>query len=322
MQCVSTVILLAFCWRPRLRQLLVVTLLVHWCLRHRPLKYLERGQPWRCRAKARLDGAGCQTQAVLPSRKKPDWVLAEVLRLAVHLRTSRAIACHFNRLHGQRMTVGKTWVHARCRENAEAIAAMRRGMRGRPPHIVPAKLEWGLDLTLIRTSDGCQHPTIAIIDHGSRALLRIKVLTRKCTWTLLAEFCAACAEHGVPDAVRTDNEAMFTGRLWASFFKIAGIRRQRIDPGCPWQNGRIERLFGTLKPLLRQPVIPDAVALQGRLHEFANFYNHVRVHQRLHGLTPAEAWSGQNLNAVRRRYGQGRWVQALDGLMLGYWLRC
>jgi transposase InsO family protein len=322
MQCLLTVILLAFCWRPRLRRLLVVNLLVPWWLRLGPLKPKRTAWQRRRRAKVQFDVAGCQTQGALPPRKKPAWVLAEVLRLAAHLRTSRAIACHFNRLHGQRMTVGKTWVHARCRENAEAIAAMRRGVKGKPPRIVPAKLEWGLDLTLIRTSDGNQHPTIAIIDHGSRALLRIQVLTRKCTWTLLAEFCAACAEHGAPDAVRTDNEAMFTSRLWASFFKIAGIKRQRIEPGCPWQNGRIERLFGTLKPLLRQLTIPTASALQARLNEFAHFYNHVRVHQSLDGLTPAEAWSGQDLNAVRRRYGQGPWVQALDGLMLGYWLRC
>lgn len=108
-----------------------------------------------------FDAAGCQTQ---PSRKKPAWVLAEVLRLAAHLQTPRAIAHNFNRLHGQRMTVGKTWVHARCRENAEFIAAMRRGMRGKPPRIVPAKLEWGINLTLTCTSDGNQHPTFAIID--------------------------------------------------------------------------------------------------------------------------------------------------------------
>ncbi|CAN7568122.1 integrase core domain-containing protein [Acidovorax sp. LjRoot129] len=124
-------------------------------------------------------------------------------------------------------------------------------------------------------------------------MLRIKVLTRKCTWTLLSEFYAACAEHGVPEAVRTDNEAKLTGRVWSSFFKLAGIKRQRIDPGCPWQNGRIERLFGNLKPLLRQRFIPDAAALQGRLNEFANFYNHVRVHQSLGALTPAEARGGQ-----------------------------
>jgi putative transposase len=80
-------------------------------------------------------------------------------------------------------------------------------------------------------------------------------------------------------------------------------------------------MFDSLKPLLRQLVITDAAALQGRLHEFARFYNHVRVHQSLGGLTPAEVWSGQDLNAMRRCYGQGRWVQALDGLMQEYWLR-
>lgn len=214
MQCLLTAILLALWWRPRLRQLLV-NLLVHWWLCRGPLKSTRRASQ-RCRkTEVQFDAAGCQTQ---PSRKKPAWVLAEVLRLAVHLQTPRSVAQNFNRLDGQRMTVGKTWVHARCRENTEVIASMRRGMKGQPPRVVPAKLEWGMDLSWARTSDGSPHSTFAIIDHGSRALLRIKVLTRKCTWTLLAEFCAACAEHGVPDAVRTDNEAMFTSRLWVSLF--------------------------------------------------------------------------------------------------------
>lgn len=108
-------------------------------------------------------------------------MLAEVLRLAVHLQTPRAIAHDFNCLHGKRTTVGKTWVHARCAESGVAIAAMCRGMKGKPPRIVRSRLEWGLDITLIHTSDGNQHATVAVIDHGSRALLRIKVLTRKCT---------------------------------------------------------------------------------------------------------------------------------------------
>jgi len=102
---------------------------------------------------------------------------------------------------------------------------------------------------------------------------------------------------------------------------LTGIKRQGIDPGCPWQNGRIERLFGALKPLLRQLTIPTACGLQARLREFAYFYNHVRVHQSLDALTPAEAWSRQVRSTVKRRCGQ--WGgQALDGLLLGYWLRC
>jgi transposase InsO family protein len=240
-----------------------------------------------------------------------------VLRLAVHLRSCRAIEDAFNRQHGHRLTVGKTWVHEQLVAHADTVAAMRRGMKGKPPRVIPLKGHWGLDLTSIRTGDGMQQ-TLGIIDHGSRALIRLRALPRKCAYTLLSEFFAACAEHGIPQSVRTDNEAMFSGRLWAWALGFAGVKHQRIKPRCPWQNGRIERFFGTLKPLLRQLVIPSATALQLRLDEFSCFYNHVRVHQNLGGLTPAEAWAGKDADFVRRHRGRGQWVQALDGLLVGY----
>jgi transposase InsO family protein len=88
---------------------------------------------------------------------------------------------------------------------------------------------------------------LGIIDHGSRMVLYLKVLPRKCTWMLLAHVCLAIAKYGVPYAARTDSEAMFTSKTWRLAFKLAGICRQRSRPGCPWENGRIERLFGTLK---------------------------------------------------------------------------
>ena len=47
--------------------------------------------------------------------------------------------------------------------------------------------------------------------------------------------------------LRTDNEAVFTSRLFCTALQILGIAHQRNDLGCPWQNGRIERLLGTLK---------------------------------------------------------------------------
>ena len=95
MQCLLTVILLAFCWRPRLRRLLVGNLLVPWWLRPGQLKPKRMVWQWRRKTKVQFDVAGCKAQGALPSRKKPAWVLAEVLRLAVHLQTPRAIAKQF-----------------------------------------------------------------------------------------------------------------------------------------------------------------------------------------------------------------------------------
>jgi hypothetical protein len=94
---------------------------------------------------------------------------------------------------------------------------------------------------------------------------------------------------------------------------------QRSDPGCPWQNGRIERLFGTLKQKLDQWEVAGFAALNVSLGEFCFFYNFVRPHQNLGGRTPAEAWAGINPFAakIKNEYGFEAW----DGLLQGYYLR-
>lgn len=81
-------------------------------------------------------------------------------------------------------------------------------------------------------------------------------------------------------------------------------------------------MFGTLKPLLRELVIPSGGALQSALHEFRVFYNDVRPHQNLHGLTPSEHIAGLRPKDIRQMpIKEVRPVQALAGLMRGYWIR-
>lgn len=285
---------------------------------------------WQIHAPRRRLGPRCTVEPLaLPGespsvdhpRRKPEWVRQEVLRLAVHLRSCRRVADAFNRLHGQRQTVGHTFVHEWCRANATLIAQRRRSMRRRLPQSAPRNAVWALDLTQLPTRRDGSRLALGVIDHGSRRLLRIQCLARKCTWTLLGQLCLAIAEFGRPGAVRTDNEAMFNSRLWRRALKWAGIRHQRSAPGCPWQNGRIERLFCTLKPLLRDLVLPTQAAAQAALDEFADFYNRVRPHQSLGGLTPIEAWHGLTRQDVLRQAGRGHWVQALDGRLVGYHLR-
>jgi hypothetical protein len=62
--------------------------------------------------------------------------------------------------------------------------------------------------------------------------------------------------------------------------------------GKPWQNGRIERLFGTLKAVLAGYAIADWPHLIDSMASFQNWYNLTRAHQHLHGRTPQEAWDG------------------------------
>ncbi|HVA56141.1 MAG TPA: integrase core domain-containing protein [Gammaproteobacteria bacterium] len=108
------------------------------------------------------------------------------------------------------------------------------------------------------------------------------------------------------------------GRLFRLSLWLVGIRHQRIEPHCPWQNGRIERFFGTLKLKLDQWAVTDVGELQTSLHVFRLWYNHVRPHQNLQGSTPAVVWSSKDF---RQRCSQKEfWFEAWDGLLAGYYL--
>ncbi|MFZ5562402.1 MAG: integrase core domain-containing protein [Pseudomonadota bacterium] len=129
----------------------------------------------------------------------------------------------------------------------------------------------------------------------------------------------AIGEYGKPKSIRTDNEAVFTSRLFRSGLALLGIRHQRSDPGCPWQNGRIERFFGTVKSVLDKLVVPDAASLQHTLTLIATWYNTVRPHRHLQGRTPLEAWDG--IDPYATPYREAVYVEALHGLIRGYYLR-
>lgn len=266
-------------------------------------------------------------QASAPARRsKPEWVVTEVLRLKVHMGRlgCRKIADTFNDLHAAKSacTVGKTFVAECLKTNQYALACLRKEVRKQLPRPVPINAVWAMDLTFYTDATGRQQMALGILDHGSRLITCLHTLVNKRSWTLLGYLCLAIGRHGKPGRIRTDNEIIFSSFVFTTFLKLVGIRHQRIPTCAPWCNGRIERLFGTLKPLLRQLVIPSKAALQKALEEFTLFYNHARPHQNLDGLTPAEKWNGwSKVDVFQQPPKRAVLVQALDGLMVGYCMR-
>ena len=251
------------------------------------------------------------------------WVVREIIRLRALMPNvgCRKIADVFNRRHAasRKITVGKTFVSDTLRRHRYEIEVMRRKLKHRVPPALPRNFIWAMDLTGKGDAAGNMHMIFGLVDHGSRALLSLAALPDKCSWTLLGYLFLSIGKYGKPRAVRTDNEACFTSRLFRTVLMLAGIRHQRSDPGCPWQNGRIERLFGTLKQKLDQWEVAGFEALNGSLGEFRFFYNFVRPHQHLSGRTPAEAWAGVNPFGVKIK--SEYWFEAWDGLLQGYYLR-
>jgi putative transposase len=295
-----------------LRQLLLVLML---CLR-------LRGQPrryWRVTATANAGEAG----AIYRTRTKPEWVKQELMRLKALMPHDgcRSLADIFNRKFEEvrKMTVGKTYVSDTIRQHYHEILLLRRQIRNAKPKAVPKNLIWALDLTGKTTLDGQTRLVLGIIEHASRAALALEALHGKSSWTLVGKLAAAIRRYGKPRFIRTDNESIFTSRVFRLALFLLGIRHQTTDLHCPWQNGRVERFFGTLKDKLDQLAVASFDALNSALGEFRFFYNHVRSHQNLAGATPAEAWAGVDPYATR--FKQEYWFEAWDGLLQGYYLR-
>ncbi len=258
------------------------------------------------------------------TRKKPDWVVQEVLRLKALMGKNagcRKDADTFNRLHAP-TRVGKSFVSDTIRNHQYALLNISRELRYKPPAPVPINHVWGIDLTFVRDHCGTPRPILGVIDHGSRICAQLVTVANKQSWTLIGHLCLSIGQYGKPRAIRTDNEAVFRSAAFKTFLKLAGIRHQRIPVCAPWCNGRIESLFGRIKPFIRQININSPAGLQNALDEIRYFFNHVRTHQNLGGLTPAEAWQGLTpIDIFQTPPKSAQLVRLLDGLLVGYHIR-
>ncbi len=255
--------------------------------------------------------------------RKPDWVIDEVVRLKAHMADAgcRRIADTFNRMHGSRhaMTVSKTWVATTMRSKRLEIEERRREWKRRVPKPIDPNVVWGLDLTGKADTQGVIHPILGIVDHGSRLAVSLRALRAHTTIAILRALLDAMERHGVPRAIRTDNDGAFTTRLFAFALALLGIQHQRTEPHCPWMNGRVERFFGTLKEKLNGWAVDGHEQLNLALGDFRTWYNHVRPHQHLSGRTPVEAWAGIDPYASAPR--SIRYFSAWDGLLTGFYMR-
>lgn len=164
---------------------------------------------------------------------------------------------------------------------------------------MPRNRVWGCDLLVKTDSDGQAHVALAMLDHASRACLRLQRLSDKSSLTLFRELIEAVQRYGRPQFLRTDNEAVLVSRLLRLALWLLGIRHQRIEAGCPWQNGRVERLIGTVERELARDPVADVNELATTLRAIRTWYNHDRPHDHLRGRTPADVWAGIDVFAAK-----------------------
>jgi transposase InsO family protein len=158
-----------------------------------------------------------------------------------------------------------------------------------------------------------QRPILGVIDHGTRTLLTLQDLRARTIIALLRALFDLIEKFGRPQFLRTDNEPAFASPRFSVALWLVGVRHQRTEPHSPWQNGRIERFFWTLKErlLLWWEAVGVPHDIQPDLNVLRTWYNHVRPHQGLAGLTPAVAWCPSIAERPIRFFSA--WNQILTG---------
>jgi transposase InsO family protein len=151
---------------------------------------------------------------------------------------------------------------------------------------------WCIDFKgWFRTADGVRCDPFTVTDAYSRMLLGVEIMppTGEAVQAKMDEL---FDQLGLPLAIRSDNGSPFasTGaggltRLSARWAKM-GIRLERIEPGQPQQNGRHERMHGTLKAQACKPPSADPQAQQERFDDFRTEYNEERPHEGIGMRTP------------------------------------
>jgi len=147
-----------------------------------------------------------------------------------------------------------------------------------------------------RMGDGKLCYPLTVSDNYSRYLLGCRGLTRPTFDQTRPCFEWIFRHNGLPEAIRTDNGTPFASiglgglsRLSVWFIQL-GIRPERIESGCPEQNGRHERMHRTLKQETATPPRRNMGEQQKAFNRFQIEYNQERPHEALGQRLPGSVY--------------------------------
>jgi len=191
--------------------------------------------------------------------------------------------------------------------------------RARPPvpvkpEVPPRRFEADRPLDMIqmdlwyvpRPGKGLYFYGLSTIEDHSRLCLSERVLEEQTAETVIEDLAATVARWGRPKKVLTDRGPQFwswKGRSKFTAYVEEELKAEHIVAAArhPQTLGKTERFHRTLREEARLPEkgFPTRAEAQETLDRYVAWYNYVRPHQGIGGVTPAD-----------RFYGMARAVQA------------
>ena len=161
---------------------------------------------------------------------------------------------------------------------------------------------WQSDFTHWTLTGGAGVEIIGWLDDHSRYLLHLTAHRRVSGKTVTDTFTEASTEYGYPASTLTDNGMVYTTRYagtvtgtgnpnaFETLLALHGIAQKNGLPYKPTTQGKIERLWQTLKKHLTARPTATIEELQAVLDAFREYYNTQRPHRSINRRTPAFAY--------------------------------
>jgi putative transposase len=148
---------------------------------------------------------------------------------------------------------------------------------------------WSLDLFRCESLFLRTHWVMAAMDQYTRRIVGFAVhagvLDGRTVCRMLNRIFAAARTF--PTALSTDHDPLFEFHRWKANLRILEIAEVKSVPWVPMSHPFIERLIGTVRrELLDHVPFWHADDLERKLRHFRDYYNEVRVHHSLSGITP------------------------------------
>lgn len=135
---------------------------------------------------------------------------------------------------------------------------------------------------------------LTVTDNFSRYILGCKALQGPCYLLTKKHLESIFREYGLPYAIRSDNGTPFAGKCIGGLSRLSiwfiqmGIIPERIEKGCPQENGRHERMHRTLKNDTLDSAAKNLKEQQKAFDIFRYDFNHCRPHESLNDQTPSD----------------------------------
>ena len=159
---------------------------------------------------------------------------------------------------------------------------------------------WQTDFTYLKITGWGWYYLSTVLDDFSRYIVAWKLCATMCAEDVTATLDLALSASGLDHVtvvhrprLLSDNGSSYVAGDLARWLQDKGMEHVRGAPYHPQTQGKIERWHQTLKSriLLENYYLPGD--LERQIDAFVAHYNHVRYHESLDNLTPADVYFGR-----------------------------